>query len=113
MQGDKNVNKKGFFKGMMSELKKVIWPTGKQTVKSTFVTITFVLLIAVVLIVLNLAFNALNNWWIGSLTHQDIINNIVTTSGETSGEVNQLSGEVSGDIAISGETISGEIPSGE
>ena len=42
---------------MKSELKKVIWPTGKQTAKSTAVTIAFVLLISLILVILNLFFD--------------------------------------------------------
>ena len=86
MADDKNVKKKGFWKGMKSELKKVIWPTGEQTVKSTFATITFVILVSLVLIVFNLAFNWLSNLWIKSLSHEDVIDNVVTTSGDISGE---------------------------
>lgn len=85
MAEDKNVKKKGFIKGMKSELKKVIWPTGEQTVKSTFATIAFVILVSLVLIVFNLVFNALSNLWISSLSNEDVINNIVS-SGEASGE---------------------------
>ena len=49
---------------MKAELKKVVWPSTKQTAKSTVATISFVLLIAVILIVLNLAFNELSDlWW--------------------------------------------------
>ena len=44
-----------------NELKKVIWPTGKQTMKSTAVTIGFVFLISVILVVLNIAFDFLSN----------------------------------------------------
>ena len=111
MQEDKNGNKKGFLKGMKAELKKVIWPTFNQTVKSTFVTIAFVLLISVVLIVLNLIFGELNSLWIGSLTNQDIIKN--NLADIVSGD-NNLSGDVSGDILddISGD-ISVDLPSGE
>ncbi len=59
-----NKAKKGFFQSMKAELKKVIWPSFKQTAKSTGATITFVLLIAVILIVLNLAFQGLDTlWW--------------------------------------------------
>ena len=106
MQEDKNVRKKGFLKGMRAELKKVIWPTGKQTVKSTSVTITFVLIISLVLIVLNFAFNGLNKLWINAITPESD-NIIVNTqnSGETSGDNainNILSGEISGEI-LSGE----------
>lgn len=97
MQEDKNVKKKGFLKGMRAELKKVIWPTGKQTAKSTFVTISFVLLISAVLIVLNLAFDGLNGLWINSLpTNKSVIN--IPVSGE------MVSGEVSGEV-VSGENL--------
>ena len=48
-------NKRHFFKDFKAELKKVIWPTGKQVVKSTFATISFVLLISVILVALNYA----------------------------------------------------------
>ena len=50
MSEDKNVKQKGFWKGMKSELKKVIWPTGEQTVKSTLATIAFVFLVSLVFI---------------------------------------------------------------
>lgn len=55
--------RKGYFASMMSELKKVIWPSPTQTAKSTAATIAFVLLIAAILIVLNLTFETLNSYW--------------------------------------------------
>lgn len=59
-----NKPKRSFIKNMKAELKKVVWPSSKQVAKSTFVTISFVLLIAVILAVLNLGFNELSNlWW--------------------------------------------------
>jgi preprotein translocase subunit SecE len=57
-----NKVKKSFFQNMKAELKKVIWPTGKQTVKSTAATIAFVLLIAVTLIALNTVFDLANEY---------------------------------------------------
>ena len=57
--------KRGFFSNMMAELKKVIWPSPAQTAKSTSATIAFVLLISIILIVLNLFFEAINNFWWG------------------------------------------------
>lgn len=101
MQEDKNV-KKG---GMRSELKKVIWPTAKQTTRSTFVTIAFVLIISVALIVLNLVFGELNKLWISSLPNS----NTIINSG-VSGETNNtpaLSGETQNQV-VSGENISGD-----
>ncbi len=88
MAEDKNVNKKGFWKGMKSELKKVIWPTGGQTVRSTLATIFFVLLVSLVLIVFNLLFNSLSKLWINALSHEDVIEqvNISDKATETSSE---------------------------
>lgn len=120
MQEDKNVNKKGFLKGMRSELKKVIWPSGKQTVKSTFVTIAFVLIISVVLIVLNLCFSELNKLWIKSLGQGDVINNNFVSGDVNNQDIidNVFSGEInSGDMilddVLSGDILSGEVVSGE
>lgn len=59
-----NKPKRSFIKNMKAELKKVVWPSSKQVTKSTFATISFVLLIAIILAVLNLGFNELSNlWW--------------------------------------------------
>ena len=110
MQEDRNVKKKGFLKGMRSELKKVIWPTGKQTVKSTFITITFVLMISIALIVLNLIFGELNKLWINSLSNDSntIINSVV--SGDVSDEdahdhehIEDISGDIDTNEIVSGE----------
>lgn len=59
-----NKQKKGIARGMRAELKKVIWPSAKQTAKSTLATIGFVLLISIILVVLNLGFDKLSMlWW--------------------------------------------------
>ena len=107
MQEEKNVKKKG----MKAELKKVIWPTRKQTIKSTSVTITFVLVISLILIILNACLSAINESWIDFITPDgnDIIINS-QNSGELSGDdiiTNIPSGEVLDEVA-SGEILSGE-----
>ena len=103
MAEDKNVKKKGFIKGMKSELKKVIWPTGEQTVKSTFATIAFVILVSLVLIVFNLLFNALSNLWIKSLSREDVITNILSSGEATSGEEISDSEIATPEITVEGE----------
>lgn len=105
MSEDKNVNKKGFWKGMKSELKKVIWPTGEQTVKSTFATIAFVFMVSIVLIVFNYAFNGLSKLWINSLSHEDVITNPLVSSGDSSasGEENTVSEDENSSAGTSGE----------
>ena len=47
---------KRFFKDTKAELKKVTWPTKEQLIHNTGVIIVFIILIAVVLSVLDLAF---------------------------------------------------------
>ena len=59
-----NVKKGSFFSNMKKELSKVTWPTAKQTAKSTATTIAFVLLVTAILVVLNMAFQWLNqSYW--------------------------------------------------
>ena len=64
---------------MKTELKKVIWPTGKQTVKNTAITLAFVLFISIILILLDLGFNKLSEVYYESVLgiegheHQTII----------------------------------------
>ena len=60
--------KKHFFKDMKKELKKVIWPTKKQTVKNTLAVIFIVLLVAVIVIVLDEAFINVNNLVVDKVT---------------------------------------------
>ena len=107
MSEDKNVNKKSFWKGMKSELKKVIWPTGEQTVKSTFATIAFVIMVSLVLIVFNYIFNALSSLWIRGLSHEDVIENVVISSGEANASENAevISGETVSDTENNEETV--------
>ena len=49
-----------FFKDMKAELKKVIWPTPKQTANNTLAVIGFTLAIAIVVFVLDICFDAIN-----------------------------------------------------
>ena len=117
MQNEEKKNSKGFIANMKSELKKVVWPTGKQTAKSTAVTIGFVLLISVILIILNLFFDFLSdsyyNLILGPIEghDHDHENEIVLSGDDISGDLADalagLSGENSGEVLsneISGET---------
>ena len=56
----KKKNKKTFLKGFKAELKKVTWPTPKQLVNNTVAVITIVLITAIIVFVLDLAFEAIN-----------------------------------------------------
>lgn len=106
---EENKNKKSFHQGMKAELKKVIWPTGNQVVKSTFATIGFVLLISVILIVFNYAFSFLNTKWFDLVLNRENkvqTEQITNKSGDTS---------ISGDTLTSGEEngINTNVESGE
>lgn len=59
--------KKNFFKNFKAELKKVIWPTPKQLANNTIAVITIVLITAIIVFVLDFAFEALNQYGINKL----------------------------------------------
>ena len=66
-------NKKSFFKGFKAELKKVIWPTPKQLVNNTVAVITIVLITAIIVFVLDLAFESMNKYGVDKL--KEVISN--------------------------------------
>lgn len=96
MQNDENKVKKSFFQGMKSELKKVVWPSARQTAKNTLVTIVFVLLISIILIVCNLVFDFISTKYYDLIlgrTSDDSSNNQLVSEEVISGEVIDESGE--------------------
>lgn len=60
-------NKKSFFKDFKAELKKVIWPTPKQLVNNTAAVVVIVIITAVTVFALDLAFEALNKYGINPI----------------------------------------------
>ena len=60
-------NKKHFFKDFKAELKKVIWPTPKQTANSTIAVIVIVLITSAIVFVLDIVFDLMNNYGINKL----------------------------------------------
>ena len=79
---ENNKNKKSFFKGFKAELKKVIWPTPKQLLNNTVAVITIVLITAIIVFVLDLAFESLNKYGIDKIKQS--IQTIESTEGENS-----------------------------
>ena len=57
-----NKQKSHYFKDMKAELKKVIWPSGKQTANNTMAVIVFTLVAALIVFVLDLCFDSLNKY---------------------------------------------------
>ena len=79
--------KKHFFKDFKAELKKVIWPTPKQLVNNTVAVITIVLITAIIVFVLDLAFEKMNTHGINKLkemveSKNEISNEIVEENTE-------------------------------
>lgn len=77
-------NQKHFWKDFKAELKKVIWPTKKQLANNTMVVIAMVLVTTVIVLLLDLAFEALNTYGINKLkgTVQDSISTTVDENEE-------------------------------
>ena len=110
MPEDLNKNKKSFFKGLKAELKKVIWPTPKQLVNSTIAVITIVLITAIIVFVLDLAFESLNKYGVDKIkqsiqtiesTNTDDSN---TTENEATDTENTSAEENSTDAETTNET---------
>ena len=72
-----NKVKKHFFKDFKAELKKVIWPTPKQLVNNTVAVITIVLITAIIVFVLDLAFEFANKQGI------ERVKEVITSSNTT------------------------------
>lgn len=89
-------NKKSFFKSFKAELKKVTWLTPKQLANNTTAVIVIVLLTAIIVFILNVAFEAMNEKGIDQL-RKAISNSVQETneSGDesTSNEVNEATNE--------------------
>ena len=49
---------KNAWKGFRSELKKIVWPTWKQVLKNTGIVLSIVVICAIVILLLDVAFNA-------------------------------------------------------
>lgn len=65
-KNEKN-NGRSFKKDFKAELKKVVWPTSKQMVNNVIAVLTIVIITALIVFVLDLAFGAMNNYGINKL----------------------------------------------
>ena len=82
---NKNENKvkKHFFKDFKAELKKVIWPTPKQLVNNTVAVATIVLLTAVIVFVLDIAFESMNKYGVNKIKESISNSTLNNTTNET------------------------------
>lgn len=82
---------KHYFKEFKTELKKVNWLTPKELVNSTLVVLTMVLVIALIVFVLDIAFDSMNKYAIDPL--QSTVNstfNSVSNDTTNSSDVNAV-----------------------
>ena len=79
-------DKKHFMKDFKAELKRVIWPTPKQLFNNTVAVITIVLITAIIVFVLDFAFEKMNEYGIEKLK------SVVETSNTV--ESNTVSNEI-------------------
>ena len=84
-----NKNKRHFWKDFKAELKKVIWPTPKQLFKNTVAVVFIVIVTAAIVFVLDVAFDALNNFGINRLKSA-IKNSTTTEQNITDNETNEI-----------------------
>lgn len=105
---DKNVKEKKqnshYFKDMKAELKKVIWPSSKQTVNNTIAVIVFTLVAAVIVFVLDICFDSINKYGITPL--QEKIQSSYTASHPEENTVEQnaeANNETTGNNAVETE----------
>ena len=87
--------KKHFFKDFKAELKKVIWPTPKQLVNNTIAVVTIVLITAVIVFVLDLAFEKMNTYGINKLkemvdSKNEISNELVDETLEENAQAQEI-----------------------
>mgnify|MGYP005892738359 CR=1 FL=1 len=82
-----NKDKTSFMKSFKAELKKVNWPTPKQLFNNTVAVLTIVLITAVIVFVLDFAFESMNKYGINKV--KEVVSN--STTNETSDENNETS----------------------
>ncbi len=111
---EKEKNNKHFWKDFKAELKKVIWPTKKQLTNNTMVVIAMVLVTTVIVLVLDLAFEALNTYGINKVKSA-VQNSITQTTDENkdSTENDNQSSEENNDENNSSEENSSEADNSE
>ncbi len=87
---EKNIkDKTSFTKKFKAELKKVIWPTPKQLFNNTVAVLSIVLITAVIVFVLDLAFESMNKYGVNKIKQE-----IVNSSSNNTQEDNKSSDEL-------------------
>ena len=110
-KSDVNKNKKSGFKDFKAELKKVVWPTPKELVNSTVAVITIVLITAIIVFVLDVAFESLNTYGIDKI-RSSVSNSVQSSDNQTNTNNENVStdNEVSNDTEnVAGNEVTGNV----
>ena len=100
---EKNIkDKTSFMKKFKAELKKVIWPTPKQLFNNTVAVLSIVLITAIIVFVLDVAFESMNKYGVDKIK-QDIVN-----SSTNNTENNETINENSDDSAVDNQQENSE-----
>lgn len=93
-----NKDKTSFMKSFKAELKKVIWPTPKQLFNNTVAVLTIVLITAIIVFVLDFAFESINKYGIDKVKQvvsNSSTNEAVDSEAKTTEESNEATNESS------------------
>ena len=104
-------DKTSFMKSFKAELKKVNWPTPKQLFNNTVAVLTIVLITAVIVFVLDLAFESMNKYGIDKI--KEVVSN--STTNQTTEEKNEVleDADASNEIIVEETETSEEGVTGE
>ncbi len=91
LKAPKAGNGKHWFKDFRAELKKIIWPTKRQLLENTTVVISMVIIVAVIIFLLDLAFKSITGAVTSGIvdskkansTDNTAINTVIDTNNET------------------------------
>ena len=99
-------NKRHFFKDFKAELKRVVWPTPKQLLNNTVAVITIVIVVALIVFILDMGFNAMNKFGVNKL--QSKLQNTYSNSAEVNTISDSLSDEASSENTNASKTNTAE-----
>lgn len=102
-------DKKNSFKSFKAELKKVIWPTPKQLVNNTMAVVAIVLILAAIVFVLDVAFEAANKYGIDKIKESIVSINSVDENTTTDNEAeNDNASDETAEQLTDSENVSSE-----
>ena len=105
----KNIkDKTSFIKSFKAELKKVIWPTPKQLFNNTVAVLAIVLITAVIVFVLDFAFESINKYGVNRIkevvTNSSVANEAnEDTNSETN--ANEVNDQTNSDANVNEENV--------